>query len=77
MSLIFSGSVSGHLLNSVLLLWFRVGGPPDVVILVSSLQFRFCNVLGCHCWCLCSHPLCSKCDHEMTSFWVVFLLSAC
>lgn len=78
MSSIFSGSISRHLLDSVLLLWFRIEVPsPDVVTLVSSLQFRVCHVLGCHCWCLCSHPLCSKCDHEMTTFSIVLPLSAC
>jgi hypothetical protein len=36
--------------------------PPWRCNLGLPLQFRCCNVLGCHSWGLRSYPLCGKCD---------------
>jgi hypothetical protein len=32
----------------------------NAVLLALLIQIRICDVFGCHCRCLHSHPLCSK-----------------
>lgn len=73
MSSIFSGSVPGHLLNSVLLLWFRRGGPPDVVISVPfcSLGSVMCLGVTAGAYVLTLFAV------SVTTRWLVFGLFSC